>query len=89
MKASPTACLFPGQGSQKKGMGAELFERYDGICEVADSILGYSVKELCLENPGRKLSPDGVHSTGALRGGGSDLVAPARGLPAAGVRGGT
>ncbi len=55
MTPGPIAVVFPGQGSQKKGMGAELFDRYDGLCEVADQVLGYSVKELCLENPGRLL----------------------------------
>jgi trans-AT polyketide synthase/acyltransferase/oxidoreductase domain-containing protein len=39
-------------------MGAELFERYPGLVAEADSILGYSIKELCLENPAGKL-----HST--------------------------
>jgi len=50
--------MFPGQGSQALGMGAELFERYPGLVAEADSILGYSIKELCLENPDGKL-----HST--------------------------
>ena len=54
----PTVFMFPGQGSQALGMGAELFERYPGLVAEADSILGYSIKELCLENPDGKL-----HST--------------------------
>ena len=49
------ACVFPGQGSQRKGMGAELFNRYPDLCAAADEILGYSIRELCLEDPGRKL----------------------------------
>ena len=46
-----TVFMFPGQGSQSPGMGAELFERYSGLVAEADAILGYSIKELCLENP--------------------------------------
>jgi trans-AT polyketide synthase/acyltransferase/oxidoreductase domain-containing protein len=47
--------MFPGQGSQAIGMGAELFERYPDLVAEADAILGYSIKELCLENPGGML----------------------------------
>ena len=43
--------MFPGQGSQSLGMGAELFERYPDLVAEADAILGYSIRELCLENP--------------------------------------
>ncbi|MGW0803325.1 ACP S-malonyltransferase [Nonomuraea sp. NPDC002799] len=39
--------VFPGQGSQRKGMGAGLLERYPDLCARADEILGYSVAELC------------------------------------------
>lgn len=44
------AFVFPGQGSQKKGMGGELFDLFPNITEKADKILGYSIKELCLED---------------------------------------
>ncbi|MBN8720468.1 MAG: ACP S-malonyltransferase [Sediminibacterium magnilacihabitans] len=47
---------FPGQGSQKKGMGAHLFSRHTSLVEKADEILGYSVKQLCLEDKDRQLS---------------------------------
>lgn len=43
--------LFPGQGSQKKGMGLGLFEKYTHLVRQADQVVGYSVKELCLEDP--------------------------------------
>lgn len=43
--------LFPGQGSQKVGMGEGLFERYAEMTAQADAILGYSIKELCLSDP--------------------------------------
>lgn len=42
------AYLFPGQGSQSVGMGAELFEKFPDITAKADAILGYSIQSLCL-----------------------------------------
>ncbi len=45
------ACIFPGQGSQSKGMGAELFDRFHDWVGDADRILGYSLRELCLSDP--------------------------------------
>lgn len=44
-------CLFPGQGSQSKGMGAELFERYPDWTTAADGVLGFSIRELCVDDP--------------------------------------
>lgn len=49
------AYVFPGQGSQKKGMGGDLFERFPDITRQADEILGYSIRELCLNNPSNQL----------------------------------
>lgn len=43
--------VFPGQGSQRKGMGGDLFDAYGDWTAQADEILGYSVKALCLEDP--------------------------------------
>jgi trans-AT polyketide synthase/acyltransferase/oxidoreductase domain-containing protein len=45
------AYVFPGQGSQEKGMGAELFDAFPELTRKADEILGYSIKQLCLEDP--------------------------------------
>lgn len=42
--------MFPGQGSQTKGMGEGLFDRFPEITQQANDILGYSIKELCLED---------------------------------------
>ncbi|MGA1868032.1 MAG: ACP S-malonyltransferase [bacterium] len=44
------AFVFPGQGSQKKGMGSELFDLFPELTRKADTILGYSIKELCVED---------------------------------------
>jgi len=35
--------IFPGQGSQQKGTGADLFERFADVVAVADAVLGYSI----------------------------------------------
>ena len=47
--------MFPGQGSQAKGMGGELFDRYPAMTDEASRVLGYSIKELCLEDPREEL----------------------------------
>src|SRR5579872_6439861 len=47
--------LFPGQGSQARGMGADLFDSLPEYVASADAILGYSIKELCLEDPRSEL----------------------------------
>jgi len=50
------AFMFPGQGSQARGMGGTLFDEFAELTERADKVLGYSIKELCLEDPRRELS---------------------------------
>lgn len=47
--------LFSGQGSQYKGMGEKLFLEYPRTTKLASEILGYSIEQLCLENPENKL----------------------------------
>lgn len=49
------AFLFPGQGSQSVGMGADLFERFPDLVREADKLLGYSLRSLCLDDPDAKL----------------------------------
>lgn len=49
------AFMFPGQGSQAKGMGGNLFEEFPDLTAIADKVLGYSIKELCQEDPRREL----------------------------------
>ncbi|MER5948435.1 ACP S-malonyltransferase [Streptomyces sp. NPDC001904] len=48
--------VFPGQGSQRKGMGRALFDEFGELTERADEILGYSIKKLCTENPNQLLN---------------------------------
>lgn len=51
--------VFPGQGSQTKGMGEELFDQvgeFRQAEEEIDKILGYSIRELCVNDPDDQLS---------------------------------
>jgi len=50
------AYVFPGQGSQIKGMGETLFESFPKETRIADEILGYSIAELCVENRDNQLN---------------------------------
>jgi malonyl CoA-acyl carrier protein transacylase len=47
--------MFPGQGSQSRGMGGALFDEFPALTAQADAILGYSIKELCLSDPRSEL----------------------------------
>jgi trans-AT polyketide synthase, acyltransferase and oxidoreductase domains len=47
--------MFPGQGSQYKGMGSLLFKKYKTETKKASDILGYDIEELCLNDPRKEL----------------------------------
>jgi len=52
------AYIFPGQGSQKQGMGQGLFDEVTEFRDLEpqiDALLGYSMRQLCLENPDGRL----------------------------------
>lgn len=51
------AILFPGQGSQFVGMGADLFDLQPALLgDAADEVLGWSLRSLCLEGPEEALT---------------------------------
>ena len=51
--------VFPGQGSQKVGMGSDLYNKFDylkEIFETANQTLGYNISDLILNGPQEKLN---------------------------------
>ena len=54
-----TAFLFPGQGAQTIGMGAEIAETFPTAAEIfekANDIIGYDLSAICFEGPQEKLN---------------------------------
>ena len=53
------AVVFPGQGAQKVGMGADFVERFSVARELFDQakdVLGYDLGNICLEGPDETLT---------------------------------
>ena len=84
------AYVFPGQGSQKVGMGRDLYESFDSaktVFKQADEVLGIPLSRLCFEGPEDELrqtinaQPALVTVSFACLKAASD-VAGSRGLPA-------
>lgn len=77
------ALLFPGQGSQRTGMGADLFDRFPQMVTEADAVLGYSIRDVCLNNSDSKLdrteiTQPAVYVVAALRYRALETEAPTR-----------
>jgi [acyl-carrier-protein] S-malonyltransferase len=54
-----TAFVFPGQGSQDVGMGADLvktFPEAEATFALADEVLGFSLSSLCFDGPAEQLN---------------------------------
>ncbi|MGW5114004.1 ACP S-malonyltransferase [Streptomyces noursei] len=50
------AVLIPGQGSQFRGMGQDVFPKYPGVAQFASDLLGYDLVALCRDDPGGRLA---------------------------------
>jgi [acyl-carrier-protein] S-malonyltransferase len=64
----PTACLFPGQGSQSVGMGEDFYREFDFVREIFDMVeetTRIHVSKLCFKGPMEELTQT-VHLQPAL-----------------------
>ncbi len=62
------AIIFPGQGSQKVGMGREICEQFAGANEIferAGAVLDFDLRELCFNGPDETLK-NTLHAQPAL-----------------------
>jgi [acyl-carrier-protein] S-malonyltransferase len=57
-ESNKIAYVFPGQGSQKVGMGLDLYSNFESVKAIfqeADKTLGFSLSKLCFEGPEEEL----------------------------------
>lgn len=53
-ESAKVAYIFPGQGSQRVGMGRDLYDKFDSVKTIfkeADDTLGFPLSRLCFEGP--------------------------------------
>src|SRR5215469_9302415 len=80
-----TAFIFPGQGSQKVGMGKELADRFPRartVFEEADQVLGVRLSSVCFEGPEEELMLTAVTQPAIL----TTSIAAFRAAESAGLR---
>ena len=54
-----TAFLFPGQGAQLVGMGADIAATFDVAAKIfdrANEIVGFDLRQICFEGPAETLN---------------------------------
>ena len=60
------ALLFPGQGSQYVGMGLDFYKKFDLVkknFEVVDKVLGFSLSDIILNGPEKKIRAYAKYAT--------------------------
>jgi len=63
IRSMKTAFLFPGQGAQVVGMGADIARSYDRAADIfkkANEILGFDLSGICFEGPAEELNSTAI-----------------------------